>query len=200
MHDDVGIVAHASVAGHDVSKDLAVRAIDCFHARLVPVPGEMDFVEAHGFDDAGIVRGIETVDLETSRLRHRLQERLPILLLIHRGFGRDHAEIDLGRRLRAGRHGRSRHHQGGCRPCQSSSHHESSPVECELLSPAGLPSRSVRALSRSSVRYRAGGNAYICATRNAAGSPSRRRERQRHGGVIEPGQEKLARSRHRRCC
>src|SRR5712672_290584 len=75
--------------GHDVSKDFAVRAIDCFHARLVPVPGEMDFVEAHGFDDAGVVRGIETVDLETGRLRHGLQERFPILLLIQRGFGRD---------------------------------------------------------------------------------------------------------------
>jgi hypothetical protein len=97
----MGVITDASVPRHDPGEDLAIGAVDRLHARLVAKPSELDLLEAHRFDDAGIVGGVHSIDLEAGRLRHLLQKRLPILFLVHRGFGRDHAEIDFGRRLRA---------------------------------------------------------------------------------------------------
>src|SRR5262249_13703418 len=81
VHDDVGVIAVVSVAGDDAGEPLAACTVDRLHPRLVSIPGDLDLVEAHPFDDAGIVGGVDSVHLEAGGFGHRLQERLPVLLL-----------------------------------------------------------------------------------------------------------------------
>jgi hypothetical protein len=52
-------------------------------------------VEAHAFDDAGVVGGEEGGDLEAGLLGHVVQQRLPVGLEVLRGLGRDDAEGDV---------------------------------------------------------------------------------------------------------
>ena len=148
VHDHMRVVADIAVAVDDTGDDLAAGAIDRLDPRFVSVPGDLDLVEAHRFDDAGIVGCVEPVDLETGRFGHCLQERFPILLLVDRGLGRDHAEIDLRGRLRAGRRGRYPDCQGSGRTGEKSSHHGSSPGD-GMFRRDGEPKAFAQALRRS---------------------------------------------------
>ena len=97
MGDQQRVVAGVAVGGDHLGEDLAVRTVDRFHRRLVAEVAKLNFVEAHGFDDPGVVRGEEGVDLEAGRLLHVGKDGRPLLaqrLGVLRG---NDAEIDLRR-------------------------------------------------------------------------------------------------------
>ena len=91
-------VAGIAILIDGLGKDLAVRAINGFHGRLVAVPGEVDLLEAHGFNDARIVGSEERLHREASLLLHIGEEWIPDLLEVRRRLRRNDSEVDFLRR------------------------------------------------------------------------------------------------------
>ena len=94
VDDQAGVVALAAVGSGGLGKDLAIGAVHHHHGTLVADPAQVDFLEAHAFDDTGIVTGKEGFDFHAEGLAHILEERIPKHLEILAGLGGDNAEIE----------------------------------------------------------------------------------------------------------
>jgi hypothetical protein len=125
---DVRVVAGAAVLRDDLGEHFAVRAIDRLDRGFVAEPGELHLVETHRLDDARIVGRIEGLHLYADRLRQGVDEGFPVLLLVHRGFGRDHAEVDLGRSLRMRDREQRKRAGHSCQRLHQHRFHSASPV------------------------------------------------------------------------
>lgn len=110
VDDQAGVVALAAVGSGGLGKDLAIGAVHHHHGALVADPAQVDFLEAHAFDDTGIVTGKEGFDFHAEGLAHILEERIPKHLEVLAGLGGDDAEIEgllrLGGQRAAQQHGR----------------------------------------------------------------------------------------------
>jgi hypothetical protein len=92
--DEVGVIARRSVEIDELHEDLAAGAIDGIDRRLVAIPGDLHLVEALRLDDAGVVRGIEAIDLDADGLRHVFEEGFPHLFEGAGLFSGDDAEVE----------------------------------------------------------------------------------------------------------
>ncbi|MNE45959.1 hypothetical protein D3C80_1402760 [compost metagenome] len=77
-----------------LGEDFTVGTVHGFDGGLVAQPGDVDLVEAHALDQAGIVGGKRGVDLQAGLLVHVIQERLPDALEVLRRLGGHDAEVD----------------------------------------------------------------------------------------------------------
>ncbi|MNY22544.1 hypothetical protein D3C86_1561640 [compost metagenome] len=92
-HDQQRPVARVAVLVDHGGEHLAVGAVDGFHGRLVAEPADLHLVEAHAFDDAGVVGGEERLDRHAERLAQVVDQRLPGGLQVRRRFRRDKADV-----------------------------------------------------------------------------------------------------------
>ena len=63
MGNEQRFVAETSIRIHQLCEDLAVGTVHGFHGGFVAIPGNLDFVEAHGLDHASIVCGVKGLNL-----------------------------------------------------------------------------------------------------------------------------------------
>ena len=99
VNDEVGVVAVGSVLAHNLGKDLAAGAVNHLDGALVADPREVDLAEAHGLDDTGVVGSEVGPDVKAGLLLHGVDEGIPCLLQVDRGFRGNDAE---GHRLGLG--------------------------------------------------------------------------------------------------